>query len=117
MAAAALGERPLIVDGHSFPSDLDKDVDVCIGFNEDGSKPGNDVLGYLQGRFAGAGYKTVFNKPYSNSIAPLGYRGHSVMIEVSKRCYLADDEVEVGPGFAAFHTLLAKIYRDLLDEE
>lgn len=117
MAAAALGERPLIVDCHSFPSDLDKDVDVCIGFNEDGSKPGNDVLGYLQGRFAEAGYKTVFNKPYSNSIAPLGYRGHSVMIEVSKRCYLADDEVEVGPGFAAFHTLLAKIYWDLLDEE
>ena len=59
----------------------------------------------------------MFNKPYSNSIAPLGYRGHSVMIEVSKGCYLADDEVEVGPGFAVFHTLLAKIYWDLLDEE
>ena len=117
MSAAACGECPLIVDCHSFPSTLDEDVDICIGFNEDGSKPGDDVLEYLCGRFAGAGYRTEFNRPYSNSIAPVGYRGHSVMIEVSKRCYLADDEVEVGPGFGTLHALLATIYGDLLDEE
>lgn len=117
MSAAARGECPLIVDCHSFPSALDGDVDVCIGFNEDGSKPGDDVLEYLRGRFAGAGYRTEFNRPYSNSIAPVGYRGHSVMIEVSKRCYLADDEVEIGPGFGTLHVLLVSIYRDLLDEE
>ena len=114
MSAAAYGASPLIVDCHSFPSDLDDDVDICIGFNEDGSKPDNGVLEYLRGRFVGAGYKTAFNRPYSNSIAPLGYRGHSVMIEVSKRCYLAEDEVEIGPGFAALHALLASIYEDLL---
>lgn len=117
MSAAARGECPLIVDCHSFPSTLDEDVDICIGFNEDGSKPGDDVLEYLCGRFAGAGYRTEFNRPYSNSIAPVGYRGHSVMIEVSKRCYLADDEVEIGPGFGTLHALLATIYGDLLAEE
>ena len=117
MAAAAHGERPLIIDCHSFPSDLDYDVDICIGFNEDGSMPGNYVLEYLRGRFVEVGYKVAFNRPYSNSIVPLGYRGHSVMIEVSKRCYLAEDEVGVGPGLASLHTLLETIYQDLLVEE
>lgn len=114
MLAAAGGERPLIIDCHSFPSDLDEDVDICIGFNEDESKPSDEVLEYVRGRFETAGFRVAFNRPYSNSIAPVGYRGHSVMIEVSKRCYLAEDEVEIGPGFAALHSLLASIYEDLL---
>ena len=114
MSAAALGERPLIVDCHSFPSDLDDEVDVCIGFNEDSSRPGDDVLESLKGRFSAAGYKTSFNRPYSNSIAPIGYRGHSVMIEISKRCYLAEDEIAIGPGFESMHNMLVSIYSELL---
>jgi len=114
MSAAARGEHPLIIDSHSFPSDLAPDVDICIGFNEDGSKPSEETLAVVTGAFAAAGYKVACNNPYSNAIAPIGYRGHSLMIEVNKRCYLDADEVNIGEGFVKLHNTLAKLYRELL---
>ena len=36
---AASEDVTLIVDCHSFPSDIAPDVDVCLGFNEDASRP------------------------------------------------------------------------------
>ena len=114
MSAAARGEHPLIIDCHSFPSDLAPDVDICIGFNEDGSKPSEETLAVVTGAFEAAGYKVACNNPYSNAIAPIGYRGHSLMIEVNKQCYLDADEVNVGEGFVNLHQTLAKLYRELL---
>ena len=39
----ALCEDALLLDCHSFPSDLG-DVDVCIGYNEDWSKPHKSII-------------------------------------------------------------------------
>ena len=114
MAAVAQGDRPLIIDCHSFPSDLAPDVDICIGFNEDCSKPSKETLAVVTDAFRAAGYTVAHNRPYSNAIAPLGYRGHSLMIEVNKRCYLDADELDVGEGFAKLHQTLSSIYTKLL---
>ena len=86
MAAAARGERPLIIDCHSFPSDLAPDVYVCLGFNEDESRPPADILAAVASVFEEAAYVVAFNRPYANAIAPVGFVGHSIMIEVGKRC-------------------------------
>lgn len=114
MAAVAQGERPLIIDCHSFPSDLAPDVDICIGFNEDCSKPSEETLAVVTDAFRAAGYAVAHNRPYSNAIAPLGYRGHSLMIEVNKRCYLDAAELDIGDGFAKLHQTLSSIYIKLL---
>lgn len=37
-------ENTLVVDCHSFTSSLSPQVDVCIGYNEDDSKPDDDVI-------------------------------------------------------------------------
>ena len=89
-AASVAGPHPLIVDCHSFHSDLAPDTDICIGFNEDATKPPQEVLDSVDAIFRDSGYAVEFNRPYSNSIAPVGYVGHSIMIEVNKRSYLAD---------------------------
>ena len=64
--------------------------------------------------FKAAGYTVAYNHPYSNAIAPFGYRGHSLMIEVNKRCYLDAAELDIGDGFAKLHQTLSSIYTKLL---
>lgn len=114
MLAASNGERPLILDCHSFPSDLANDVDICIGFNTDDTKPSDTTINTVSKAFRAAGYSVAYNHPYSNTIAPFGYRGHSLMIEVSKKCYLDSDERHIGNGFDKLHQTLASVYRLLL---
>ena len=114
MLAAAEGDRPLILDCHSFPGDLAADVDICIGFNGDGTRPSDRTINAVTGMFRAAGYEVAHNRPYGNAIAPLGYRGHSLMIEVNKRCYLGPDERHIGGGFDRLRQTLVVVYGMLL---
>lgn len=88
-----LCEGALLLDCHSFPEDMG-DVDVCIGFNEDWSKPNKELLEYTVNLFEENGYSVGINNPYSNSEAPecpFGYQ--SMMLEVNKRVYLEQRSV------------------------
>lgn len=116
MTAASVGEYPLIIDCHSFPADLAPDVDICIGYNNDDSRPHQDTLDALAECFRSAGFSVAFNVPYSNALAPVGYCGHSLMIEVNKRCYLNARNQE-GARYEKLHTGLKKIYKLLLGRE
>ena len=83
-----LCENALLLDCHSFPEEQG-DVDICIGFNEDWSKPSRELLDFTVNLFEENGYSVGINYPYSNSEAPLcpfGYQ--SMMLEVNKRVYL-----------------------------
>lgn len=81
----------ILIDCHSFPSDL-SDVEVCIGFNDDWSMPDKDLLSQIESMFRSRGYKTAFNKPYSNSYAPKTRFGYpSLMIELNKSTYMDAD--------------------------
>ena len=113
MLAAAKGERPLILDCHSFPGDLAHDVDICIGFNEDASKPFPEVIHEVTDIFKTAGYSVAHNRPYANAIAPFGYCGHSLMVEVNKCCYLDADGLHIGTGFESLRNTIESVYMAL----
>ncbi len=114
MTEASRGERPLIIDCHSFPSDLAPDVDICLGFNEDESRPPDDVLSVTASIFESGGYAVAFNRPFGNAIAPLGYVGHSLMIEVNKHCYMDAVEMGKGNGFPLLARTIRHLYSALL---
>lgn len=111
---AASDGTTLIIDGHSFPSDIAPDVDVCIGFNEDASKPEQRTIELVAQTFCDAGYSVALNHPYSNAIAPAGYIGHSLMIEVSKRTYMDEQTLQKNEGFDSMKTTIDSVYRELL---
>lgn len=116
LAAAADGAT-LIVDCHSFPSDLAPDVDICIGFNEDASRPDEETLGLVARIFRGAGYSVAFNRPYANALAPAGYVGHSLMIEVNKRTYMDERTLGKSDGFERLQTAVRQVYEELLHQK
>lgn len=87
-ALSACGPGTVLVDCHSFPEDL-SDVDICIGVNDDWSRPDDALIQRALGRFTSRGYSTRVNEPYSNSVSPeTGFRYASLMIDVNKRTYL-----------------------------
>lgn len=86
-----LGTGSLLVDCHSFPSDLSP-VDVCIGVNEDWSRPEEEMVSLTMDHFSSFGYRSAVNEPYSNSLSPeTGFLYKSIMIEINKRCYMNTD--------------------------
>ena len=98
---AITGENTLLIDCHSFPLDL-SDVDVCIGVNDDWSRPGDAILERILLYFKKSGFKAKVNDPYSNSIIPdCGFPYTSMMLEVNKKTYLASDrQMDYGRAYA-----------------
>lgn len=81
-------EHTLLIDCHSFPEDL-SNIDICIGFNDDWSKPSESLICLVEAVFHEAGLTVGLNSPYSNSISPdTGFTYQSVMIEVNKGVYM-----------------------------
>ncbi len=104
----------LIVDCHSFPSDL-ADIDICIGYNDDVSKPDQEMIDGVARLFDGAGFKVGLNNPYSNSITPrkpIDYK--SLMIEVNKRCYMNESTLARTIGHDIIPGLVNDFYRLVL---
>ncbi len=116
LEAVALGEKPLIIDCHSFPSDLDPEVDVCLGFNEDATKPSGQVVANVKELFEDAGYRVAINTPYSNAIAPVDYQGQSLMIELNKQTYMGDGLKKNRVAFEKMQETLLEVYSCLLGE-
>lgn len=110
-----LNEHSLLIDCHSFPSEL-SDVDVCIGVNDDWSRPSDFVIGIVKEGFERQGYKVRVNEPYSNSIAPVtNFIYSSLMIELSKRIYLNEETLEVTSDAKLVRSILRQIYGILLN--
>ena len=110
-----LNEHSLLIDCHSFPSEL-SDVDVCIGVNDDWSRPSNIVIGIVKEGFERQGYKVRVNEPYSNSIAPVtNFVYSSLMIELNKRIYMNEDTLEVTSDAKIVRSVLRQIYGILIN--
>lgn len=100
-----LTETSLLIDCHSYPSHVCEDVDICIGFNEDSSKPTEDLIDLVVGHFKADGYKVGINKPYSNSISPaMPFSYPSLMIELNKSVYAEAD------GMKRIHSAITSLY-------
>ena len=90
-----LCEGALLLDCHSFPSEM-SDVDICIGFNEDWSKPHKEIIELAVNLFEDNGYKVGINEPYSNSETPdCAFSYQSMMLEVNKRAYMEDGSLHL----------------------
>lgn len=109
-----LSEHSLLIDCHSFPSDM-SDVDICIGYNEDWSKPTDFVIDLVVESFKQHGYKVGINAPFSNAIAPeTGYTYNSIMIELNKRVYLNEQTLDFNDNAPKLREQLASLYSLLL---
>lgn len=112
--AASLGHS-LIIDCHSFPEDIAPDVDICIGFNDDASRPSDEVIISVRRLFEAAGYTVAFNRPFANAIAPLGYVGHSLMVEINKKTYMNEATLGRSDDFVKLRSAILDLYALLLD--
>ena len=87
----------LIIDLHSFGSEMADVIakgpypDICIGYNEDWSKPAKRTVELAVNLFEESGYKVGINEPYSNSETPdCPFAYESMMLEVNKKAYMED---------------------------
>jgi N-formylglutamate amidohydrolase len=114
----------ILIDCHSFSSystilqpDASKNnsVDICIGFNEDRTKPSEDTLALVEKHFQERGYRVAFNVPFSNSKTvgtPAKYT--SLMIEVNKKLYTDELEMLKGDSFDKVREDIVSLYEKLL---
>ena len=113
----AITDNTCVIDCHSFPSDLSDMVDICIGFNEDYSKPSDEVLNKVTNIFTEAGFNVDWNVPYSNSITPNSNNKNykSIMIEVNKKLYMDENTLELYTSrFDYLKRTIDKVYLLLL---
>ena len=86
-------------------------MDICIGFNDDWSRPSDFVIELCKTVFEKQGYKVGINTPYANTIAPdTGYTYNSIMIEVNKRLYLNEQTLEVTEEVNQLRKCLDELY-------
>ena len=119
--------NPLLIDCHSFSSrptpimpdyDKKKEVDICIGFNDDDTKPEGFVISTICHHFRMLGYTVGVNVPFSNSKTfdtPAPYK--SIMIEVNKKLYMNEDTLEKTEGFEKLQRHIGYLYVLLLTEK
>ncbi len=64
---------------------------MCIGYNDDWSRPEDELLLQTEAAFKSVGFMTGLNHPYSNSLSPkMPFAYQSTMIELNKKTYLND---------------------------
>lgn len=114
VAAGAGAERPFLLDCHSFPADLAPNVDVCLGWNDDSSRPGDDTLSAARAAIEAHGLRVAFNIPYGNSILPDGWRGPSMLVELNKSVYLDESTLAILPRADLVRDALGSLYGTIL---
>ena len=116
----------LLIDCHSFSSrptilqpdvSRNQDVDICIGFNEDNTKPSDSIITLVADHFTERGYRVSFNVPFSNSKTvetPAKYK--SIMIEVNKSLYMDEDTLERKESFGIIRGDITSLYDKFLED-
>ena len=114
----------LVIDCHSFSSrptlllpdcESAAKYDICIGYNEDRTRPDEMIIGTICNHFEALGYKVGVNKPFSNSKTfntPESYK--SIMIEVNKRIYMDEATLQKTEGFQILHRQILDLYDKIL---
>lgn len=109
-----INKDTLLIDCHSFPTDVAPNVDICIGYNDDWSKPSKELINLVVDLFLHHGYNVDINSPYSNSLTPKDSKDYkSFMIEVNKKCYLFADNTMTKKGYE-LNNLLNYLYKNIL---
>ena len=111
----------LLIDCHSFsahPNLLNPtppDIDICIGYNDDETRPYTKTIDNIVQYFKSLGYKVGINEPFSNSKTfPVPVKYHSVMIEVNKRLYMNERTLDKIDSFYKLKHDIQSLYNLLL---
>lgn len=111
----------LLIDCHSFsalPNLLNPtppDIDICIGYNNDETRPYTKIIDNIVQYFKSHGYKVGINEPFSNSKTfPVPVEYHSVMIEVNKRLYMNEQTLDKIDSFYKLKHDIHSLYNLLL---
>lgn len=97
-----IGNGCFLLDLHSFnpmptTCDLDKRPnrpDICLGFNEDDTKPSEELLQKITEYLEQNGLKVAFNTPFCGSMtSDTKVKYKSLMIEINKHCYLTNNKL------------------------
>ena len=111
----------LLIDCHSFsalPNLLNPtppDIDICIGYNDDETRPYTKTIDNIVQYFKSLGYKVGINEPFSNSKTfPVPVEYHSVMIEVNKRLYMNEQTLDTIDRFYKLKHDIQSLYNLLL---
>lgn len=115
----AIEDNTIILDCHSFPPKENDLIDICVGYNDDETKPSDEVIDAVCTIFEKEGYLVSINSPYSNSITPKSDKKyHSLMIEVNKSVYMDEDTLKPFPDhFFHLKRTINKVYDYLLGKE
>lgn len=112
---------PILIDCHSFPSDYaeagnasGEPVDICLGFNEDSTKPSEQVIDLITEHFENAGYSVGINYPFSNCIVG-DPDCPSIMIELNKRIYMDENTHGLLPWAYKVQKVINDLYEKLLN--
>lgn len=101
-AVESIGNGCVLLDLHSFnpkPIECDMDKtpnrpDICLGFNEDETKPAENTLKAIKDYLEDNGLKVAYNTPFSGSMTTnTKVKYKSLMIEINKRCYLTNNNL------------------------
>jgi len=88
-------------------------VDICIGVNEDWSRPDKVMMDTVLEHFCD--YKIAINDPFHGSLTPeAGFPYTSLMIEVNKRLHLNEDTLTESAFAYKLHNWICSLYDKLL---
>ena len=110
-----VADGSLVIDCHSFTPETGCAVDVCIGVNDDQSRPDDETLDWIRSQFEKVGIRVSLNDPYTNSIV-FHDRHKSVMLEINKKLYLKDNLMEPRPDWYRVGNVIQKVYKGLLGQ-
>ena len=117
LLSSTLKEGSLLIDCHSFPEHLAPNVDVCIGYNEDWSKPEREFIDKVADFFTESGFDVEENYPYSNSITPKAGKPYkSIMLEINKSLYLDESIAWMKPTAYKINQTLNRLYEKILSQ-
>ena len=114
----------LLLDCHSFSSGAtllqpdaakNRGIDICLGWNNDFTRPLDEILFIVEDYFKGKGYAVGLNMRYSNAKTvdtPANY--NALMIEMNKKIYINERTLERTENFARVRKDIQGLYRCLL---
>ncbi len=114
------GYGNILIDCHSFPS-CRSQVDICIGYNDDASKPSDDLMDIILKTFRDSSLTIGINTPFSNALQPiddltlLHHSYCSFMIELNKKIYLDETTHALLPSAATIRAVIEELYTALLE--
>lgn len=118
--AQAMFGQAWLIDCHSMPTETEgsaRSPDIVIG-DRFGASCGQGLADLVESLFRARGYTTARNTPYAGGYATLahgtpGFGRHALQIEIRRRLYLDEANVEPHDGFLTLRRHMSEIAQEI----